>query len=306
MLKNKEKILVILGTTASGKTSLGVKLADKYNGEIIGADSRQVYKGMDVGTGKDLHEYKMGKKKIPYHLIDVVKPNTKFNLAKYQKLTIKAIDDILKRGKLPIIVGGTGLYLQAIVDNYQLSNAKPNQERRKELEKLSAEELFKILKKTKPSFASKINNSDRNNARRLVRYVEIIEQGNIGVEGKKESPYDFLLLGLEWPDNELRKRIEYRLLTRLENEGMIAETKRLNNEGVSWKRLISFGLEYKFIAWHLQGKMNYSEMVEKLGIATYRFAKKQKSWFKRWEKQGRKIEWIKDNPEAEKKIDKWL
>ncbi len=304
-MKNKSKVLVILGTTASGKTSLGVKLAARLNGEIISADSRQVYKGMDIGTGKDLKEYKIDGKKIPYHLIDVVHPNTKFNLARYQQLAHKAIADVLKRGKLPIIVGGTGLYLQALVDNYELSEVKPDFRRRVELEKLSAEELFVKIKKIKPGFADKLNNSDKNNPRRMVRYLEIIEQGDIGIRGKQESPYDFLLLGLTWTDEELRQRINYRILERLEKEDMIAEVHRLHKEGVSWKRLISFGLEYKFISWHLQGKMGYQEMIDKLGTAVYRFAKHQKTWFKRWEKQGAKIKWIKDSTMAEKEIGKW-
>ncbi len=305
MSKKKEKVLVILGTTASGKTSLGVKLAAKFNGEIISADSRQVYKGMDVGTGKDLKEYKVNGKKIPYHLIDVVKPNNKFNLARYQKLAFKAIEDVLKRNKLPIIVGGTGLYLQAVVDNYELSNVKPDNKERAKLEKLSAKELFIKIKKIKPNFASKINNSDRNNARRLVRYLEIIKQGGLGIDGKKESLYDFLLLGLTWPDNILRQRNDFRLLERLEKEGLVAEVNKLHKQGVSWQRLISFGLEYKFVSWHLQGKLSYQEMIEKLSGAIYRFAKKQKTWFRRWEKQGVKIKWIKNQSVAEKEIKKW-
>lgn len=304
-MNKKNKVLVILGTTASGKTSLGVKLAHQLNGEIISADSRQVYKGMDVGTGKDLGEYKVNGQKIPYHLIDVVSPNTKFNLARYQKLAFKAIQDVLQRGKLPIIVGGTGLYLQALVDNYTLSSVKPNEKKRAELETLSAEELFAKLKKIKASFANKLNNSDRNNARRLVRYLEIIEEGDLGVSGKKESPYNFLLLGLTWPDSELRERINFRILDRLEHEDMVGEVHKLHANGVSWKRLISFGLEYKFITWHLQGKITYQEMIDKLGTAVYRFAKHQKTWFKRWEKQGAGIKWISDGLEAKKEIDDW-
>lgn len=300
----KAKILVILGTTASGKTSLGVRLAAELQGEIISADSRQVYKGMDIGTGKDLGEYQVNGQKIPYHLIDVASPKITFDLAQYQQETFRAISKILKKKKLPIIVGGSGLYLQAIVDNYQLSAACPDPVKRAKLEKMSVEELFIKLLTLKPDFASRLNNSDKNNPRRLVRYLEIIETGgsdNI----KKESPYDFLLLGLTWPDKILRERIEFRLLERLEKEGMIAEVKKLNQSGVSWQRLESFGLEYKFISQHLLGQLSYATLVEKLSTAIYRFAKRQKTWFKRWQKQGTKINWIKDIASARKEIKKW-
>lgn len=302
----KPKIIVVLGTTASGKTSLGVKLATKYNGEIISADSRQVFKGMDIGTGKDLIEYKVGRQKIPYHLIDVVAPNTEFNLAKYQKLANKALKDILSRGKLPIIVGGTGLYLQAIIDGYKLTVGKPDPKRRKELDNMSVSELFKLVSKLNLEFANNLNNSDKNNPRRLIRYVEIIEKGQSLEPVKRQDKYNFLLLGLSWPDDVLRERIKTRLMARLEQENMIGEVENLQADGVSWQRLNSFGLEYRFISYYLQGKMEYDEMIEKLGIAIYRFAKRQKTWFKRWEQQGRKIEWIEDLTEAEGLISKFL
>ena len=302
---NKPKVLVLLGPTASGKTALGVRLALRYKGEIVSADSRQVYKGMDIGSGKDLGEYKVGKKVVPYHLIDVVSPNTEFNLAKYQKLALKAMADIIKRGKLPIIVGGTGLYLQALVDNYRLSSVKPDLGKRRELEALSREELFQRLEKLKPDFAHKLNNSDKNNPRRLVRYLEILEQGS-SLEMKKESPYDFLILGLTYPDEVLRERIIKRINNRLEQEDMLGEVKRLHAEGVSWRRLLSFGLEYKFLSQYLLEKLDYESMLQKLSDASYRFAKRQKTWFKRWEKQGRVIESVSSFQEAEKKIESWL
>ncbi|MDP3837215.1 MAG: tRNA (adenosine(37)-N6)-dimethylallyltransferase MiaA [bacterium] len=295
---NKPLVLVILGPTASGKTSLGVRLAFERNGEIISADSRQVYKGMDVGTGKDLVEYEINGKKIPYHLIDVVYPNDDFNLAKYQTMAVAAIDDILARGRLPIIVGGSGLYLQAVIDNYALSAAKPDLKNRIALEALGREELFARLEKLKPEFAGKLNNSEKNNARRLARYIEIFEHEGASVESKKESPYDFLILGLDISDEEMRERIQARIIKRLDNEDMLGEVQRLNDEGVDWKRLISFGLEYKFISYYLLEKLEYDDMIEKLTDASYRFAKRQKTWFKRWEKQGRKIHWIKDAGEA--------
>lgn len=302
---HKPKIVVLLGPTAAGKTALGVRLASKYRGEIVSADSRQVYQGMDIGTGKDLAEYKIGRKRLPYHLIDVVSPNAEFNLAQYQKLALQAIADIIGRGKLPIIVGGTGLYLQALVDNYSLSKMSPDSEKRRELEALTKDELFVRLEKLKPEFALKLNNSDKNNPRRLVRYLEILEKEG-SLSGKQESPYDFLVLGLDFPDEILRERIVKRIRWRLENEDMLGEVERLHDNGVSWERLISFGLEYRFLSYHLLGRLDYDEMLQKLSDASYRFAKRQKTWFKRWEKQGRKIDWVSGQSGAEELIDNYL
>ncbi|MDD5031468.1 MAG: tRNA (adenosine(37)-N6)-dimethylallyltransferase MiaA [Patescibacteria group bacterium] len=308
------KIIVILGPTSSGKTKLGVDLASKFNGEVISADSRQVYKGMDVGTGKDLDEYKIKDKKskiknIEYHLIDVVNPNTRFSLAKYQKLAFGAIEDILKREKTPIIVGGTGLYLQAVVDNYNLSGVRPDKKLREELEKKTVEDLFLALKKINSKFAERLNDSEKKNKRRLIRYLEIMQSEGVRPPIGGRTPkagYDFLLLGLTWPKEVLKERIYKRLIERLEKENMVEEVKKLHEEGVSWKRLESFGLEYKYISLYLQEKLVYEEMVEKLFIATRQFAKKQMTWFKRWEKQGRKIYWVKDKEEAEKLVEKFL
>lgn len=300
------KVLVILGTTSAGKTNLGVRLAAQFNGEIISADSRQVYKGMDIGTGKDLSEYTIGKRKIKYHLIDIVSPKQKFDLAKYQKLAWAAIADVLQRDKLPIIVGGTGLYVQALVDNYKLSSVKPDPKKRARLEKLSVSELFEKLKIIKPEFAARLNNSDKNNKRRLVRYLEIIENNSSEKSESEKSPYDFLLIGRDWPDQILKTRIIERLLFRLETEDLISEVKKLHQSGVSYERLISFGLEYKFVSQYLADKLDYDVMVEKLGTAIYRFAKRQKTWLRRWEKQGKKINWVEDYSAAEKLITAWL
>jgi len=302
----KPKVLVILGATASGKTALGVRLAAKLNGEIISADSRQVYRGMDIGTGKDLDEYVVNGKKIAYHLIDVVNPNTNFNLAKYQRLASAAIQEILGRGHLPLLVGGTGLYLQALVDNYTLAKGKSDLKLRAELELFGAEELFLKLKKKAPEFADKLNNSDRHNPRRLARYLEIAAEGRLGEVGKREAKYDYLILGTYRPGEELRARIAKRLKERLEQEGLVEEVKNLHDKGVSWKRLISFGLEYKFVSWFLMGKLDYDTMVFRLETEICQFAKRQKSWFKRWEGQGTKINWISHEEEAKKIVDEWL
>lgn len=308
MREKKDKIIVILGTTASGKTSLGVGLACELDGEIISADSRQVYSGMDIGTGKDLDEYNCQGKKILYHLIDVVSPKTRFNLSKYQRLAFQAIDDVLKKGKLPIIVGGTGQYLQAVVENFKLSLAKPDKALREKLEKENTNKLFAQLKAINPQFAKRLNNSDQNNKRRLIRYLEVFKMENgFKFEKEKNKKYDFLLIGLTHPRKVLAERIKKRLIERLEKEDMIGEVRRLHQENkVSWKRLEEFGLEYKYIAMYLQEKLEYGEMVEKLNIAIRQFAKKQITWFSRWERQGAKIHWIRDKEKARGLINKFL
>jgi tRNA dimethylallyltransferase len=312
----KNKVIVISGPTSSGKTKLAVELAFKFGGEIVSADSRQVYKGMDIGTGKDLAEYSIVSKvkgqklkviKIPYHLIDVAKPTEQFDLAKYQKLAFNAIGDILERGKLPIVAGGSGLYLQAIVDNYVLSSTGPDEKLRRKLEKLSVEVLYKKLSEINKKFALKLNNSERNNERRLIRYIEILSKKTKKQENKKANfNYNFVILGLNWPREVLNERIHKRLIDRLEKENMIGEVKRLHKEGVSWKKLESFGLEYKFISLYLQKKLNYEEMVEKLNIASSQFAKRQMSWFRRWERRGRKIVWVKKYNQAEKIVKEFI
>lgn len=310
MKKINNKILVILGPTASGKTKWAVQLVARFNGEIISADSRQVYRGLDVGTGKDLADYKFQnpnskfqinskiqnpKVFVPYHLIDVASPKTRFSLAEYQRLAYKAIDDILARGKLPIVVGGSGLYLQAIVDGYVLSAVKPDKELRKKLEVRSISELFKQLKKINPQMIKNLNNSDRNNKRRLIRYIEIA--GDKIPLAKPAKKYNSLILGVTWPKEELVKRIYQRLIYRLEKEDMIGEVKRLKKSGLSWQRLIDFGLEYKYISLYLQKKITYEQMVDELFMAIKDFAKRQMTWFRRWERQGAKVYWVKNEKE---------
>lgn len=303
---NKPRVVVILGPTASGKTSLAVKLADKFFGEIVSADSRQVYQGMDIGTGKDLSDYNYQGKNIPYHLIDVADPKSIFSLAQYQKLALIAIDDVLLRKKLPFLVGGSGLYLQAVVDNYLLTAVKPVFNIRNEYEELNLIELQKRIKKINLKFFQGLNNSEMNNKRRLARYLEILLGNNNFTPQKGEVKYNFLILGLN-PDREaIKEKIYQRLLLRLENEDMIGEVERLHQAGVSFARLESFGLEYKFIAQYLQKKINYQQLVNGLFTAISQFAKRQMSWFRRWEKQGIKINWIDDYIEAEKLIQKWL
>jgi len=302
----KPKIIVILGPTASGKTKLGVKLASNFKGEIVSADSRQVYVGMDIGTGKDLADYNLKGQSVPYHLIDVVSPKVKFNLARYHRLALKKIDDIIKQKKVPFIVGGTGLYIQALTNNFRLSSFRSSIKKRTELEKLGAEKLFKLIEEAKSDFAYRLNNSERHNARRLARYLEIIISGKEFGSINKEPKFSFLILGLDINDEQMRARIKKRLQVRLEKEGMISEVEKLRKSGVSFKRLISFGLEYKYISYYLQNKISYLELEEQLETAIYRFAKKQKTWFRRFEKQGGKIIWVKNIKEAQLEIKKFL
>ncbi|MFA5358373.1 MAG: tRNA (adenosine(37)-N6)-dimethylallyltransferase MiaA [Patescibacteria group bacterium] len=304
-----KKIIVVLGPTSSGKTRIGVKLAKKFNGEIISADSRQVYKGMDVGTGKDLKEYRVVSSghrvgKITYHLIDVVGPNTEFNVAKFQKLGYAAIEDILQRGKIPMIVGGTGLYISAITEGYVLSERSKVKSKkvRRSLEPLTLKQLLVRLKKIDPKTYKII---DKKNRRRVQRALEIFyETGKTKseVEGKNKPPYDFLKIGLIYPREVIFRRIDKRLEDRLEKENMIGEVRRLHKNGVSWKRLEAFGLEYKWLARYLQKKVGYQEMVAGLAQEIKNFSKRQIIWFKR----DKDIIWTNDYDKIKKTVSEFL
>ncbi|HNW55708.1 MAG TPA: tRNA (adenosine(37)-N6)-dimethylallyltransferase MiaA [bacterium] len=296
---DKAKLAIaIIGPTAAGKTKLAISLADLFNGEIVSADSRQVYRGMDIGTGKDLADYQNNGRPIAYHLIDVIDPSEVFDLANYKKLANIALDDIASRGKLPIVAGGSGLYLQALIDNYKLADVKPDLEFRQKYESLTAAELYRELNNKNPKLAQKLNNSDKNNPRRLLRYLEIATKPIVANTKKDKSTNNFnwLILGLDYPMEVLEKRIYIRIMKRLEQEDMVAEVSKLHDNGLSWKRLESFGLEYRYISYYLQEKLDYDQMIEQLHIASRQFAKRQKTWFRRWEKQGRKIYWL--NPES--------
>lgn len=296
MVNQKPKIIVILGPTAAGKTGLAVQLARDFNGEIVSADSRQVYRGLDLGTSKDLGEYEASGEKIPYHLIDVVDPREVFDLAQYQTLAKQAIQEILSRHKLPIIVGGSGLYLQAIVDNYQLNQIEPDVRLRKKLEQKDLSELQQELKILDLDFFANLNESEQQNKRRLIRYLEVAQaKRKRKVEDTKSGQgapqYEVLLLGLTWPIATLRERIKAKLLLGLE-QGMAEEVRQLHEQGLSWERLDRFGLEYRYLAKYLQKEYAYDDLVEKLSLAIGQFAKRQLSWFKRWEKLGAQIKWI--------------
>ncbi len=289
----KPKILVILGPTAVGKSDLAVELAKKYFGEVISADSRQVYKGLDIGSGKITKREMRG---VPHHLLDVLSPKKVFTVDLWKEKAEKAIRDIISRGKLPLICGGTGFYIQSIVDNIILPNVPPNKTLRKELETKSTEELFMLLKKLDPKRAKDI---DAKNPVRLVRAIEIAKSlGTVPKMKREKSPYDFIQIGLTLPSEILKERIHARLTKRLPK--MIAEVRRLHLGGLSWKRLESFGLEYRFTALYLQKKISKADMLERLEIEIGQYARRQMQWFKRDDR----IKWFE--PEDTEKINKTI
>lgn len=281
--RQKQKILVILGPTASGKSDLAVALAKKFNGEVISADSRQVYKGMDIGTGKITKKEMRG---VPHYLLDIASPKTRFDVARYQKLAHKKIANILKRGKLPIICGGTGLYIKAVVENPQYPDAPPDWKLRKILEKKTTEKLFAILKKLDLKRAKTI---DERNPRRLIRAIEIAKQAGKTPPVKNNPLYNALLIGIKKSPDELKKSIATRLHKRI-RQGMIAEVEKLRSQGASWKRLEEFGLEYRYIALYLQKKLSKEEMLKILEIKINQYAKRQMTWFRKTPN----VRWIKN------------
>lgn len=302
--KEKPKLIVILGPTASGKSDLAIKLALflsrpklKRKVEIISADSRQVYKGMNIGTGKIT---KKEMKNVPHHLLDVASPKTRFTVAHYQKIGLQKIKEILSKNNLPIVVGGTGFYIQALTDGIIIPNIKPNWPLRKKLEKKSTTQLYQMLKKLDPRRAKTI---EKKNPRRLIRALEIIltTKKPVAPIQKNHLPYQILILGVKKSKEELKKLIQKRLIKRLEN-GMIKEVKNLRKNGISWKRLEEFGLEYRWLAYFLQNKISYQEMVEKLQHAIEQFARRQTVWFKR----DKRIKWIKNKQQAKNLINKFL
>jgi tRNA dimethylallyltransferase len=289
MAKN---LVVILGPTASGKTEVAARLAWDLHGEIISADSRQVYRGMDIGTGKDFNQYIINKKKIPYHLIDIIDPQSEFNLFEFQKRFYQIFSQICNNGYLPILFGVTGLYLQAVLSEYKMPEATPEPALRKELDQKSIEELKEIFFAFKTQLHNKTDLEDK---QRLIRAIEIERARNIRNSEQEERPkIDAAVFGIIWERSVLRQRITSRLEERLKH-GMIEEVERLHAEGLSWERLDSFGLEYRYISQYLQNLISFDEMKNKLNTAIHQFAKRQETWFRRMERKGIAIKWIKAN-----------
>lgn len=287
----KTKVLVIVGPTASGKSDLAIRLAKKLDGEVISADSRQVYKGLNIGSGKVTKSEMNG---IPHHLLNVADPREVFSVAQYKKLAEPIVENIAKENKLPIIVGGTGFYIDALTGTTSLPEVGPNEKLRKRLEKLSAEELFKILKEKDPSRAKTI---DAKNKVRLIRALEIIEAlGKVPKHEPTQSAYQLVYIGLRPLD--IDERIKMRLEKRL--AGIIRESKLLHSKGLSYKRMDELGLEYRYAALYLQGKLDKDEMREKLNTEIHRYAKRQMTWFKR----NKKIKWF--TPEESSQIEKYI
>jgi len=291
------QMITILGPTASGKTPLAAALAYEIGGEIISADSRQVYRRMDIGTGKDLADYTITNNQepitIPYHLIDIAEPGTKYNLFQYQQDFFDAYNNIIGRGKTAILCGGTGLYIEAVLKGYQLSPVPQNPELRQRLEGKSLEELTQILTELKAKTGSNMHNkTDVDSCQRAIRAIEIEEYNLHTPTPKRElPPIDSLIIGVNIDREARREKITRRLKARLE-EGMIEEVKGLLAEGIPAEDLIYYGLEYKFVTEYLVGKTTYDEMFQRLEIAIHQFAKRQMTWFRGMERRGFTIHWI--------------
>ena len=299
-----QKMITILGPTASGKTSVAAALALRTGGEIISADSRQVYRRMDIGTGKDLADYTIGDVHIPYHLIDIAEPGTKYNLFQYQQDFHTAYNDIRNRGKLPILCGGTGLYIEAVLGGYSLSPVSQNQQLRESLEGKSLDELTQMLVELKQKNGSNMHNrTDVDTAQRAIRAIEI-ETYNLEhpTPERQMPPVDSLVIGINI-DRELRReKITRRLKARLE-EGMCDEIRSLIDGGVNPDDLIYYGLEYKFVTEYVVGKTSYEEMFRQLEIAIHQFAKRQMTWFRGMERRGYTIHWIDAAQSMDEKVE---
>ena len=304
----EKRLITILGPTASGKTPLAAALAKEIDGEIISADSRQVYRRMDIGTGKDLADYHVvghSVADIAYHLIDICEPGTKYNLFQYQQDFYDAYQDIRARGKQPILCGGTGLYIEAVLKGYKLSPVPQNQALRDSLEGKSLDELTKLLIDLKEKNGSNMHNkTDVDSCQRAIRAIEI-ETYNLEhpTPCRELPPVDSLIIGVNIDREERRKKITKRLKARLD-EGMIDEVKGLLAEGIAPDDLIYYGLEYKFVTEYLIGKLSYEEMFQRLEIAIHQFAKRQMTWFRGMERRGFLIHWIDAMLPMEEKVKK--
>lgn len=299
-----KQMITILGPTASGKTTLAAHLAEHLgNAEIISADSRQVYRGMDIGTGKDLCDYEVNGVHIPYHLIDIADAGTRYNLFEYQHDFVKAYEDIISRGCTPILCGGTGLYLESVLKGYHLSAVPENKELRESLADKTLEELTAILIDLKHRNGSNMHNTtDVDTAKRAIRAIEIETFNGEHPTASADVPHiDALVIGVDIDREERRRKISLRLRDRLEN-GMVDEIRALLASGIAAEDLIYYGLEYKFVTEHVIGRLTYNEMLERLEIAIHQFAKRQMTWFRGMERRGTSIHWLDASLSMEEKI----
>ncbi len=292
-------LITILGPTASGKTSLAVALAHRLGTEIISADSRQVYRGMDLGTGKDLSEYVVQGASIPYHLIDIAEPGYKYNVFEYQRDFLQAYEQIVSKGKMPVLCGGTGMYLESILRGYKLLPVPENPELRQSLAGKSLDELTEILRRYKTLH----NSTDVDTAKRAIRAIEIEEYYlQADVEERQFPSLKTLVVGVDIERELRRQKITARLRQRL-NDGMLEEVRRLLDEGIAAEDLIYYGLEYKYLTLHVTGQLDYDTMVTQLEIAIHQFAKRQMTWFRGMERRGISIHWIDAGRPMEEKVD---
>lgn len=286
--KQADEIITVLGPTATGKTRLAVRLAHDLNGEIISADSRQVYRSMDIGTGKDLSDYTLNQQMIPYHLIDIAEPGVEYNVAQYQQAAYQAIDDIRARNKEVILCGGSGMYIEALLNGFRLSPVTRDEKLYAELNAKSDEELIDLLQSFRPLH----NHTDTCERRRLIKAVEIEYYYQRNPEWKELTrKIPSLLIGLTGDRDFIRQKITQRLQERLQN-GMIEEVEQLIKRGVPTEQLIRYGLEYKYLTLYILGEMDYETMFEKLKIAIHQFSKRQMTWFRGMERRGFIIHWI--------------
>jgi len=294
----KYELITILGPTASGKTPFAAALAARLNTEIISADSRQIYRGMTIGTGKDLEDYVVDGKKIPYHLIDICEPGYKYNLFEYQRDFFKVFNEIRNKGKIPIFCGGTGLYIESVLKGYRLLDVPQNPELRERLKNKTLPELEIIL----GSYKKLHNKTDLDTAQRAIRAIEIEEYYlTQNPETNDYKPIDSLIIGISIDRDLRRQKITARLKKRLE-EGMIEEIQTLLDSGITPEDLIYYGLEYKFLTLYVTGQLSYQEMFEQLEIAIHQFAKRQMTWFRGMERRGFQIHWIDAQAPMEEKI----
>ncbi len=284
----KYDMLTILGPTATGKTQLAARMAFLLNGEVLSADSRQIYRGMDLGTGKDLADYTVEGEKIPYHLIDMAEAGAQYNVFEFQRQFARAYDDIRLRGRFPVFCGGSGLYLEAVLKGYKLTQVPSNKHRREELSQLSLEELTRMLM----GYKTVHNSSDTENKNRAIRAIEIEEYLSHHPDLDLEFPkISSLIVGVQFDRGTRRERITTRLKQRLD-EGMVEEVRGLLDKGLTPGELTYYGLEYKFLTLYLTGELSREEMFEKLNIAIHQFAKRQMTWFRKMEREGFEIHWL--------------
>ena len=296
-------MITILGPTACGKTSLAAALAADIHAEIISGDSRQVYRGMDIGTGKDLADYRVGDISVPYHLIDIVEPGTKYNVYQYQRDFMRAYDDIVGRGVTPMLCGGSGLYLEAVLRGYRMAPVPENKPLRQSLEGKSLAELTEMLNDIKTRKGLRMHNTtDVDTAKRAIRAIEIeLYQDEHPEETEDIQPVDSLVIGLHIEVEQRRERITRRLKARFD-EGIADEIRRIIDSGVAPEELIYYGLEYKYVTEYVIGQRDFEETFRLLEIAIHQFAKRQMTWFRGMERRGVKIHWIDSQLPMEEKI----